>query len=97
MNTIQQETLAALVERHAGEHDLPRHVLRIGFGEALSRGDDPLHILQYLKDVGVAVATLEQLFEVVSDPGEEDMEAFRVEDGVAVYLAVDGQWLLFTR
>ncbi len=97
MNTIRQETLAALVRRHAGERDLPRHVPRIAFGEALSRGDDPHHILPYFADVGVAVRSLEDLLEAANDPGEEEMEAYRVEEGVAVYMAVDGQWLLFTR
>ncbi len=97
MTTIQDETLAALIERHAGRHDLPRDVPQIAFSEALRRGDDPLHILPYFADIGVSITTLEGLFDAVNDPSEEEMEAFRVEEGVAVYLAVDGQWLLFTR
>ncbi len=97
MNTVRYEMLAELVKRHAGERDTPRHVPRIAFSEALSRGDDPHHILPYFGDVGGAVRSLEDLLEAANDPGEEEMAAYRVEDGVAVYLAVDGQWLLFTR
>ena len=93
----QLETLEALVRRHAAGRNLPRHVPRLRLADALARGDDPLHLLPYLSDLGVRVGTLEDLLAACTDPGEEEIEAFRVEEGILVYLAVDGQWALFTR
>ncbi len=93
----QDETLAALLRRHAAGNDLPRYVPQIRFADALARGDDPLHILRYFADVGVQVRSMEELLEACNDPAEEEIDAFRVDEGVAVYLAIDGQWLLFTR
>ncbi len=93
----KEENLAALLREHAAGRDLPRYVPQIAFTEALARGDDPLHILPYLADVGVAVSTMEDLQAAGDDPGEEEMCAFRVEEGVAVLLESDGLWLLFTR
>jgi hypothetical protein len=93
----QLETLDALVRRHAGGNDLPRCVPKVRLADALERGDDHLHIVSYFRDVGVQVRTLEDLLAACTDPGEEEIEAFRVEEGVAVFLVVDGQWAVFTR
>ena len=43
------------------------------------------------------IGTLEELLAACADPGEEEIEAFRVEEGVAVFLAVDGLWAVYTR
>jgi len=96
----RRDTLGALdtlVRRHAGGNDLPRHLPHVRIADALVRGDDPLHLLPYFTDIGVQIANLEDLLAACTDPGEEEIEAFRVEEGVAVYLIVDGQWALFTR
>jgi hypothetical protein len=93
----QLETIEALVSRHAAGRDLPRHVPRLRLADALARGDDPLHLLPYLSDLGVRIGTLEDLLAACTDPGEEEIEAFRVEEGILVYLVVAGQWALFTR
>ncbi len=93
----QLETLEALVRRHAAGRDLPRHVPRLHLADALARGDDPLHLIQYFSDLDVKIANLEDLLAACNDPGEEEIQAFRVEEGILVYLAVDGQWALFTR
>ena len=95
--STQLETLDALVRRHAGANELPRHVPHVNLADAMARGDDPLHLLPYFADLGVRIANLEELLAACADPGEEEIEAFRVEEGIAVYLVVDGQWLLFTR
>lgn len=95
--STQLETLDALVRRHAGGNELPRHVPHVRFADALARGDDPLHLLPYFADLGVQIVNLEDLHAACIDPGEEEIEAFRVEEGIAVYLLIDGQWALFTR
>jgi hypothetical protein len=91
------ETLEALVRRHAEGNDMPRPLPRVRLADALARGDDPLHLLPYLNDLGVRIGTLEDLLAACADPGEEEIQAFRTEEGVAVFLAVDGLWALFTR
>lgn len=93
----QDETLAVLLQRHADGNDLPRFVPQIRFADAMARGDDPLHVLPYFADVGVQVRSMEELLEACNDPAEEELNAFRVDEGIAVHLAIDGQWLLFTR
>ena len=93
----QLETLEALVRRRANGNDFPRAVPRICLADALARGDDPLHLLPYFSDLGVRIGTLEDLLAACTDPGEEEIEAFRVEEGVAVFLVVDGLWAVYTR
>jgi hypothetical protein len=93
----QLETLDALVRRHAAGNDIPRPLPQMRLADALVRGDDPLHLIPYLRDVGVQVRTLEDLLAACSDPGEEEIQAFRVQEGVAVFLVMDGQWTVFTR
>ncbi|MCB5943944.1 hypothetical protein [Acidocella sp. KAb 2-4] len=93
----QAEALEALLRRHAAGRDLPRHVPQLRLADALVRGDDPLHLLPYLNDLGVRIGTLEDLLAACADPGEEEVQAYRVEEGIAVYLVTDGQWAVFTR
>ena len=93
----QLETLDALVRRHAAGHDIPRHVPHVRLADALARGDDPLHLLPYFSDLGRRIASLEDLLTACADPGEEEIEAFPVEEGVAVFLVVDGLWAVYTR
>ncbi len=97
MKESQDETLAALLRRHAEGHDLPRHVPHLRLADALARGDDPLHLLPYFADLGRKIENLEDLIAACTDPDEEEIEAYRVEEGIAVYLVVDGQWAVFTK
>ena len=93
----QLETLEALARRLAAGHDTPRPLPRVSLADALARGDDPLHIIRYFAELDRKIANLEDLLAACTDPGEEEIEAYRVEGGVAVFLAVDGLWALFTR
>jgi hypothetical protein len=97
MTEARDEMLTELLQRQAAGRDLPRCVSQIRLADALARGDDPLHLLPYFADLGVQIADLEDLLAACLDPGEEELEAFRVEEGVAVFLAVDGLWAVFTR
>ena len=93
----QLETLEVLVRQHAAGNDIPRHVPHVRLADALARGDDPLHLLPYFADLGTRISNLEDLFAACTDPGEEELEAFRIEEGIAVYLVTDGQWTVFTK
>ena len=91
----RNETLGALLERYAGDNDVPRHVPRILFEDALRRSDDPLHVLPYLADIGIEVRTIHDLLKIGDDQSEEEVLSFLVEEGVAVVMVNDGNWLLF--
>ena len=89
------EPLAALLRRYCDDRDEPRDVPRVSLAEALRDGDDPLHILPYLAGLGLAVGSLDDLLQINDDATEEEVHAFRVEEGVAVTVASDGLWQLF--
>jgi hypothetical protein len=63
---------------------------------AVAGGDDPLNLLAYLAGLGVPVRALEDLLKINIDPDEEELHAFLVEEGVAVAVASQGEWILFT-
>ncbi len=93
----QLETLEALARRLAAGHDTPRPLPRVSLADALARDDDPLHLIPYFADLDRKITNLEELLAACTAPGEEEIEAYRVEGGVAISLVVDGLWALFTR
>ncbi|EKM99416.1 hypothetical protein MXAZACID_10513 [Acidocella sp. MX-AZ02] len=93
----QIRILDELVRQHAEGHDLPRHIPHVRLADALARGDDPLHLLPYFADLGTKIENLEELFAACADPGEEEIQAYRIEQGIAVFLVPDGQWAVFTK
>jgi hypothetical protein len=94
--TDQPETLEALLRRFCENFDEPRDVPRVSLTDAILRGDDPLHLLPYLAGLGMPVASLDDLLAINADDTEEEISAFRVAEGVAVTVASDGIWALFT-
>ena len=68
---------------------------RLSLAEAPRDGDDPLHILPYLAGLGLTIGSLDDLLRINDDATEEEIHAFRVEEGVAVTVASDGLWQLF--
>ncbi len=92
--TETTETLDALLRRYCDQDD-PRDVPRVSLAEAIREGDDPLHILPYLAGVGITVHRLDDLLLINDDLAEEEIQAFRVAEGVAVSVASDSLWLLF--
>lgn len=59
-------------------------------------GLDPRAVLRYLRDLGVPVATLDQLHDGINRlPDEEELAAHWCREGVAVGHASDGGWFLF--
>jgi hypothetical protein len=71
--------------------------VRTSLADALqSAAGEPRSLLDYLKRLGVVPATLEELLDGINHlPGEEELAAFRCQEGVAVSHASDGWWLLF--
>jgi hypothetical protein len=73
----------------------PAHT--VALSRALQTGDDPLHILSYIGGLGVHAATLQQLHDAINGlEGEEELFAFQCQEGVAVSVASDDEWILFT-
>lgn len=96
-NPTQLRTLEELIHQHAESNDLPRHVPHLRLADALARGTDPLRLIEYFQDLGKKIDNLEDLFAACTDPGEEEIDAYRVEEGIAVFLVPDGQWSVFTK
>jgi hypothetical protein len=94
--TDQPETLGALLRRYCEDFDEPRDVARVSLADAIRRGSDPLNLLPYLAGLGIAVASLDDLLAINADEGEEEIRCFRVAEGVAVTVATDGIWALYT-
>ncbi len=97
--TDAPEPFATLLQRYQHDReaggDAEPGLARISLSEALGRGDDPLHILPYLAELGLVVNTLEDLLLINQDGTEEELHSFRVAEGVAVSVASEGAWLLF--
>ena len=69
----------------------------VALSSALRVGDDPLNNLSYIGELGVRPETLQQLHAGINGlANEEELFAFRCEEGVAVSVASDGEWILFT-
>lgn len=92
----QPEPFAALLQRY-GEADISAAVTRIHFATALAAGDDPGHVLPYLRRLGFEIAHLNDLLAINADPAEEELAAHPVTEGVAISIASEGTWLLFER
>ncbi|HLO75166.1 MAG TPA: hypothetical protein VK196_01765 [Magnetospirillum sp.] len=68
------------------------------FASALATGEDPGRILFYLATLGLRPTTLDELLAAVNDlEDEEELHAWPVAEGVAVSVASDGTWHVFTR
>ena len=93
----QLRTLDELIRQHAEGNDLPRHLPHVRLADALARGTDPLRLIEYFRDLDRKIENLEDLLAACADPGEEEIEAYRVEEGIAVFFVTDGQWAIFTR
>lgn len=69
----------------------------VALSRALEAGDDPFHILSYINALGVRAETLQQLQVGINGlHDEEELFAFRCQEGVAVSVASDDEWILFT-
>ena len=90
------EPFAQLLRRYGDGDDSEPAVIRTSLSEALTGGADPEHILSYFRNLGHPVGCLADLLALNQDPGEDDLHAFVVAEGVAVSIVSDGTWILFT-
>jgi hypothetical protein len=97
MNMQPLLTFAELRRRYtAADEDPPQ--LAVAELTADRDPDGPLArlVIDYLATLGLAVTSVDQLFETIRGLDDEDLSCFRVVEGVAVTAASDGWWLLFT-
>jgi hypothetical protein len=94
--TEGSEPLAALLQRYRSYDDEPTEVHRASLAQALAGGEDPLKVVEYFTTLGLPVQCLDDLFQINNDPSEEELHAFRVQEGVAISVASDGVWALYT-
>jgi hypothetical protein len=89
------EPLSALLRRYVDDND-ERNVVRARLTDALAGRDDPMKIIEYVKGLGIDVRELDDLLAINADDSEEELHSFRVQEGVAISIASDGLWVLFT-
>jgi len=94
MDRHETQTLEALLTRYSSIEKLPE-VQRIKFDAAVCTGEDPLRVIAYFKTLGIEVREPEDLFRLNDDPNEEEINAFKIPEGVAVSVESDDLWLVF--
>jgi hypothetical protein len=94
MDQDETHTLEELLRRFSSIEKLP-DVQRIKFDEAVRTGQDPLRIIAYFATLGIAVREPADLFRLNDDPNEEEVNAFKIPEGVAVSVESDDLWLVF--
>lgn len=89
-------TLAQLLARYGVRAD-GADVSTVSLSACLTSGHDPHSILRYLAGlVGSQVSTLDDLMVIADMDDEEELGAFRVQEGVAVSIASHGAWVVFS-
>lgn len=96
MTPNHPESFIDLVRRYAPATTDDSHVRRTSLRTALDGGEDPLQRLQYLAGLGLVIRTLPDLLAINDLENEEELSAFKVQEGVAVSAASDGVWVLFS-
>ncbi len=89
------ESFSMLMRRYAEDND-ERSVVRARLQDALAGREDPMKIVEYMNGLGIEVHELNDLLKINRDLGEEELHAFPVMEGVAISVASDGLWVLFT-
>ena len=74
----------------------PTDVTRISLSKVLSGEPDPSGIVQYMKDLGINITTLNDLLKINEDDDEEELYAHLCQEGIAISHQSDGLWFLFT-
>lgn len=88
-------TLADLLALHTFEDEAPDPPAPVSLAEVLAgRAADPGGVVGYIRGLGIPVATLADVERINDDPGEEELRAHRVAEGVAVSVASEGAWHL---
>jgi len=94
--TPHPEKLEDVLRRYRDPAAVSSAVPHVSLAEAVAGSGDPLDVLAYLAGLGIPVRTLDDLMRINADPDEEEVRCFRVDEGVAVTIASQGEWLVFT-
>ena len=87
---------AVLAAKFCDPGDMPE-VTVTSFADALATGSDPGKILTYLSGFALHPKSLTDLHTMINAlEGEEELHAWVVAEGVAVSVASDNAWHLFT-
>jgi len=88
---------AVLAARFGAAAGTPPAPTFTSLSAAIASGRDPGKILAYLDSVGFQPQTLDQLIQAINGlDDEEELHAWTVTEGVAVSVASDGAWHVFT-
>ena len=90
-------SFTVLAAKYCNPGDEP-DVTYVSFPDALRGGPDPGQILTYLTTLGLPPPqSLQQLHDTINAiPDEEELHAWIVAEGVAVSVASDNAWFVFT-
>lgn len=91
--------LADLVARYSADdpdEDPPAPPTGLTLDEARTRPGEHRRVIAYLTGLGIEVRQVDDLLRINDDPDEEELHAWRCREGIAVSVASDGTWLLFT-
>ncbi|WP_298325786.1 hypothetical protein [Asticcacaulis sp.] len=91
-----KEAFCDLARRLYGGHHPALVPETVSLRRALTQEDDPLHIIAYLRSVGITVTSLPDLLAINDDPAEEELHAYPVREGIAVSVASEDAWQIFT-
>lgn len=94
MDQHKTQTLEELLRRYSSIEKLP-DVQRIKFDDAVRTGQDPLSVVKYFSTLGIAVREPADLFRLNDDSNEEEVNAFKIPEGIAVSVESDDLWLVF--
>jgi hypothetical protein len=96
MSEEQLPTFNELVSEYKDDiSDLPTETASLTAALAGSE-DDPGKVIEYLTGLGIEVSQLSDLLKINEDEEEEELHAYEVQEGIAVSMASDGLWFLFT-
>jgi len=89
-------SFAELVATYTADPDAPPQTETISLAAALVAGDDPWGVIGYLAGIGIFVKELADFIAINADETEEELHAWPCQDGMAISIASEDVWLLFT-
>lgn len=97
ISTARPPSVTALAARFVCTRDRP-DITFISFRDALRGGPDPGRILTYLTTLDLPPPeSLQHLHDLINAiPDEEELHAWIVTEGVAVSVASDNAWFVYT-
>lgn len=89
-------TFAELIATYTEDKDDVPFPDSVSLAAVLAGGDDPLKLIGYLTGLGLEIRQLDDLLTINGDDTEEELHAFQCIEGIALLIASDGLFVLFT-